>query len=322
MTMGERIQELRKKGGLSQESLGEQLSVSRQAISKWESDTAIPEVDKLIAMSRLFAVPVGVLLGVEESDGANGEPTGQELTERELAAVETIVSRYVQESEKHRPKLKRWPFAVLAAVVVIAFWSMYERLDNVSSQYTYLNNNIYSIQASVASQIGSLTGQVTDILDQQNSIVADYTCVTEKIEPPETVTLQVSATPKEYTEGMTAEFWTESSDAASVTEQGTWQGTAFAATLVVPMSDEIRVYVGFYTDGVKTTQLLETLSGYKTGWMLEVYGRTATSSTPSRVSDALHMNSKVWFQISGAYVGENQPVTAEVLLQQNALLPR
>ena len=52
MTMGQRIAEQRKKLGISQEGLGEKLEVSRQAVSKWESDGAIPDVDKLIAMSK------------------------------------------------------------------------------------------------------------------------------------------------------------------------------------------------------------------------------------------------------------------------------
>ena len=65
MTLGQRIQELRKKQGLSQEALGEKLGVSRQAISRWEMDGAVPEVDKLIALSKLFGVSLDELLQVE-----------------------------------------------------------------------------------------------------------------------------------------------------------------------------------------------------------------------------------------------------------------
>ena len=65
MTIGQRIAQQRKKLGLSQEALGEQLGVSRQAISKWEADAALPEIDKLIALSKLFDVTVGWLLGVK-----------------------------------------------------------------------------------------------------------------------------------------------------------------------------------------------------------------------------------------------------------------
>ena len=62
MTLGQRIQELRKHNGLSQEGLGEALGVSRQAVSKWEGDNGIPELDTLIAMSRLFGITIGELL--------------------------------------------------------------------------------------------------------------------------------------------------------------------------------------------------------------------------------------------------------------------
>ena len=58
MTIGERIAALRRQAGLSQEALGEKLGVSRQSISKWEADANLPEIEKLVSLSRLFGVPV------------------------------------------------------------------------------------------------------------------------------------------------------------------------------------------------------------------------------------------------------------------------
>ena len=58
MTIGQTIAAQRRKPGLSQEQLGEKLGVTRQSISKWESDAALPELEKLIALSRLFGMPV------------------------------------------------------------------------------------------------------------------------------------------------------------------------------------------------------------------------------------------------------------------------
>ena len=52
MTVGQRIAQKRKEKGLSQEALGERLGVSRQAIYKWESDAALPEIEKLVKLSR------------------------------------------------------------------------------------------------------------------------------------------------------------------------------------------------------------------------------------------------------------------------------
>ena len=94
MTMGQRIGEQRKKLGISQEALGEKLDVSRQAVSKWESDGAVPDVDKLITMSKLFGVSVGWLLGVEEESAPE---RSEELTEKQLRMIEEIVKRYQPE---------------------------------------------------------------------------------------------------------------------------------------------------------------------------------------------------------------------------------
>ena len=66
MEFNEKLQELRKQKGLTQEELAAVLYVSRTAVSKWESDAGIPELDTLIAISRFFGITIGELLGVEE----------------------------------------------------------------------------------------------------------------------------------------------------------------------------------------------------------------------------------------------------------------
>lgn len=62
MRLSEKIQLLRKQNGYSQEDLAEICKVSRQSISKWEADIALPEVEKLIILSNVFKVTVDVLL--------------------------------------------------------------------------------------------------------------------------------------------------------------------------------------------------------------------------------------------------------------------
>lgn len=71
MTTGEKIAILRKQRGLTQESLGEQIGVSRQAVSKWESDVTFPETDKLILLSKLFNVSVDYLLNIQNEKATN-----------------------------------------------------------------------------------------------------------------------------------------------------------------------------------------------------------------------------------------------------------
>lgn len=62
MTLGEKIQELRRKRGVSQDELAEKLDVSRQAVSKWERDEAIPETEKIIRIAQEFQVSTDYLL--------------------------------------------------------------------------------------------------------------------------------------------------------------------------------------------------------------------------------------------------------------------
>lgn len=62
MTFGEKLQALRKKQGLSQEQLAEALDVSRQAISKWELNTAMPDAGNIVKLSDLLGVTTDYLM--------------------------------------------------------------------------------------------------------------------------------------------------------------------------------------------------------------------------------------------------------------------
>lgn len=62
MRLGQKITELRKKNNLSQEGLAEKMNVSRQAVSKWESDQSIPDIEKIVNLSELFGVTTDYLL--------------------------------------------------------------------------------------------------------------------------------------------------------------------------------------------------------------------------------------------------------------------
>lgn len=65
MTLGEKLREIRKKFGLSQEQLAEMMNVSRQAITKWEGDTGIPDTSNLKTFAQTFGITVDYLLGTE-----------------------------------------------------------------------------------------------------------------------------------------------------------------------------------------------------------------------------------------------------------------
>lgn len=64
--VGKRIQELRKKRGLSQDELAERLLVTRQAVSLWETGQSAPSIDNVIELHKLLRVPIDTLLCLDE----------------------------------------------------------------------------------------------------------------------------------------------------------------------------------------------------------------------------------------------------------------
>ncbi len=71
MTLGQRISAYRKTLGISQEELGARLGVSRQAVSKWETGAAAPDMENLLALAREFGVSVAELTQTPEPPPRN-----------------------------------------------------------------------------------------------------------------------------------------------------------------------------------------------------------------------------------------------------------
>ena len=266
MTIGQRVGQKRKELGLSQEALGEQLGVSRQSIYKWESDSALPEIDKLIALSRLFGVSVGWLLGVEEppqDDGAEAEPAPEagELTEAQLRMVEEIVARYTAALPK--AKRRRWPFVLAGVVLFLAIFNLFSELNALRSQQGSISSSIAQVQNSVDRQIGSISSRVEEILKAQNSLTADYGCEQTALDPAaNTVSFRAWAVPKTYVEGMTAVFQTDSGSGPVEVPAVLEPGQTFSAGLTAELTDSITVSVVFIApDGTRQTQLLDQFHG-------------------------------------------------------------
>ena len=83
MNMADRIQYLRKTKGISQEELADKIGVSRQAVSKWESEQSTPDLEKIIIISNLFGVTTDYILkGIEPVE--NTEQKNKETTSKIL----------------------------------------------------------------------------------------------------------------------------------------------------------------------------------------------------------------------------------------------
>ncbi len=101
MTLQEKILYCRKKAGLSQEALAEKMGVSRQAISKWETGDAVPEISKLLLLGTAFGVTTDWLLSSDEPEDKSAfstptEDTQQASTSSWVEAVPGVLGRLLR----------------------------------------------------------------------------------------------------------------------------------------------------------------------------------------------------------------------------------
>ena len=68
MTMGQIIKKLRKERDLTQEELAEQLNITAQAVSRWESGTGMPDISQVVPLANAFGVSTDVLFGMQDQD--------------------------------------------------------------------------------------------------------------------------------------------------------------------------------------------------------------------------------------------------------------
>lgn len=97
MQFSEKLTELRRRRGLSQEQLADVLGVTRQSVSKWEGGTAMPELAKLVALSELFDVSVDYLVKDYLEEPETAEQEDQTQAERLEQKVDDL-TRYVRGS--------------------------------------------------------------------------------------------------------------------------------------------------------------------------------------------------------------------------------
>lgn len=114
MTFAEKLKSIRKKAGLSQEQLAEKLGVSRQAVTKWETETGIPDIENMMAISALFDISIDELLSNERGMKKSDEYLFESVTEYDIdepkrydmkfgGAKQFVLSGY--EGEKIRVRL-------------------------------------------------------------------------------------------------------------------------------------------------------------------------------------------------------------------------
>lgn len=148
MTLGEKLKEIRKRFGLSQEQLAEIMNVSRQAITKWENDAGIPDVSNLQELSKVFGITVDYLLNDD-----NGLPAlsmtkqlDKDKYDGKISSYSVILKEYYPDPwevyslvrEKKMSKLEAiFDFIIGAGTVDLA-----DALNDMSPFYLVVKDNL------------------------------------------------------------------------------------------------------------------------------------------------------------------------------------
>lgn len=121
MNLGENIYRYRTKRNMSQGDLADALEVSRQSVSKWENNMAVPDLDKLIKMSRIFGITLDDLVA-EEPPEADEEPVSQIPT----ISVPDSEASHVPVLRKHKKFWWIWGLYLVLAYILYRFLILYE----------------------------------------------------------------------------------------------------------------------------------------------------------------------------------------------------
>lgn len=312
-TIGQRIAGERKKLGLSQEALGEKMGVSRQAISKWEADAAVPEIDKLIALSRLFSVSLNWLLGVEEECLPPAQSTPPEAPSPETAG--------------HTASLPGWlrrfgGLALLGIAVFFLIWLLVRALNSNASNYQFELMNLHSYISQLESRVAALE-LAQSTAASAGSLLADHSFDIELVENTHQAAVVFTAVPHSWQAEDQAYLYIippkissqylidgKSSGIETIAVPCTWDGTSLTAATVLEFSDGYSLcFTLEHSDGSRQMQVLSdsTLENLYTAFVPTLSG-SVESAVYLPEENALELK-KLYISYSRTGYGPEDPVT-------------
>lgn len=197
MKFNEKLIELRKKKGLSQEELGYEFNVTRQTISKWELGQTTPEMDKLVEISKYFNVTVDDLINNQE-DSTTEENVNYEATTNNTDDV--VVEEAKAEEKNNKDYNQKRIIAIIVVVVLIlvilggSILSLVTKkvvndtFGNANQQIEQNANGVFSIFNKVINLLNrELDNQLEGTDDIQNQIKDDLDTQDENIQKVEDI---------------------------------------------------------------------------------------------------------------------------------------
>lgn len=175
MNIGEKLFELRKNKNLSQEEVAEKLNVTRQTVSKWETNQSTPDFDKIIPICELYGITTEELLtGKKKEEENNFEKveekeeerplTKQEVKRKSAEVVSTSVFLYILAVVSIMiaiPVLRMDPIIASAIFLVIVGWATVRIIRHYMSIPKFEKTKEEKKEEKLLKQIDSMIGAIT-----------------------------------------------------------------------------------------------------------------------------------------------------------------
>ena len=273
MELYEKLYELRRASGMSQEELAEKLGVSRQAVSKWESGATQPELSKLIELSKLYSVSVDELLSLEHAKPEQDAAESPVQSNAEKAPAEKLSFRDF--CIQHKKIIGGAAVAAMALAALIAVGVHYNnRINSLSMQVNDLRSQLYNVQNNLSNQIAGISNNVSDILARESSLISQYSYEVKSVNlKKQECTLAFSLLPKTISENTIVNIGViDRSSSSPLSSVGPsvynvplmQDGFGYLhGSVTVPLSDELGVNVNFMTNGETQSQELDTIYDLK-----------------------------------------------------------
>lgn len=306
MELYEKLYELRRASGMSQEELAEKLGVSRQAVSKWESGATQPELSKLIELSKLYSVSVDELLSLEHAKPEQDAAESPVQSNAEKAPAEKLSFRDF--CIQHKKIIGGAAVAAVALAALIAVGVHYNnRINSLSMQVNDLRSQLYNVQNNLSNQIAGISNNVSDILARESSLISQYSYEVKSVNlKKQECTLAFSLLPKTISENTIVNIGVIDHGNSSPLDSYrpgysadlTQDGFGYLhGSVTVPLSDELGVNVNFMTNGETQSQELDTISNLKSQYQPQL------KSFLSPISYERQAGSKWQYQFTPGNVG-------------------
>lgn len=178
MNFGEKLFELRKEKNLSQEEVADKLNVTRQTVSKWETNQSTPDFDKIVPICELFGIGTEELLTGKKTETNSAQeqnqtveeekiPTKEEVRRKSAEVVSTSVFIYIAAVALliiAIPVLKINPIVVTALFLIIVAWATARMIKHFMSVPKFEKTKEERKETEIIKQINGIVGAICAVI--------------------------------------------------------------------------------------------------------------------------------------------------------------